>query len=231
MRRRCELLPLADRPRSRRQDKREKYYDSRSIGCFMFRIDDEVVVDATLVGNAGRFINHSCDPNCASRIIQVEGAKHIVIFAERPIEAGEELTYDYKVRAVVRRCGTTLWHEVVARGCGTTLWRTSVGAAPQDLMLWCRWSRSFVSMFYRHPISTSCSRPSLRTVPYRRSQDQVLLWSRELPRLHELNTFRPEGHFIYVKGYTTKLLRESAKGRRVPPLDHRCDLQKMMWGY
>ena len=126
MRRRCELLPLADRPRSRRQDKREKYYDSRSIGCFMFRIDDEVVVDATLVGNAGRFINHSCDPNCASRIIQVEGAKHIVIFAERPIEAGEELTYDYKVRAVVRRCGTTLWHEVVARGCGTRLWHDAV---------------------------------------------------------------------------------------------------------
>jgi SET domain-containing protein len=91
------IIRQANSPPSQFQDKREKYYDSRSIGCYMFRIDDDVVVDATLVGNAGRFINHSCDPNCASRIIQVEGAKHIVIFAERPIEAGEELTYDYKV--------------------------------------------------------------------------------------------------------------------------------------
>lgn len=63
----------------------------------MFRIDDDVVIDATLIGNAARFVNHSCDPNCASRIISVEGIKHIVIFAERNIEIGEELTYDYKV--------------------------------------------------------------------------------------------------------------------------------------
>lgn len=64
----------------------------------MFRIDDDVVIDATLTGNAARFVNHSCDPNCASRIISVEGVKHIVIFAERHIDTGEEFTYDYKVR-------------------------------------------------------------------------------------------------------------------------------------
>ncbi len=42
-------------------DKREKYYESRGIGCYMFRIDDDTVVDATMKGNAARFINHSCD--------------------------------------------------------------------------------------------------------------------------------------------------------------------------
>lgn len=42
-------------------DLREKYYESRGIGCYMFRIDDNFVVDATLKGNAARFINHSCD--------------------------------------------------------------------------------------------------------------------------------------------------------------------------
>ena len=47
--------------RSMLTDKREKYYDGRGIGCYMFRIDDEIVVDATLRGNAARFINHSCD--------------------------------------------------------------------------------------------------------------------------------------------------------------------------
>ncbi|XP_053362977.1 histone-lysine N-methyltransferase 2B [Clarias gariepinus] len=77
-------------------DKREKYYDGKGIGCYMFRIDDFDVVDATMHGNAARFINHSCDPNCYSRVINVEGQKHIVIFALRKIYRGEELTYDYK---------------------------------------------------------------------------------------------------------------------------------------
>ncbi|KAJ8268353.1 hypothetical protein COCON_G00135250 [Conger conger] len=77
-------------------DKREKYYDSKGIGCYMFRIDDFDVVDATMYGNAARFINHSCEPNCYSRVINVEGQKHIVIFALRKIYRGEELTYDYK---------------------------------------------------------------------------------------------------------------------------------------
>ncbi|XP_056410805.1 histone-lysine N-methyltransferase 2B isoform X2 [Hyla sarda] len=77
-------------------DKREKYYDSKGIGCYMFRIDDFDVVDATMHGSAARFINHSCEPNCYSRVIHVEGQKHIVIFALRTIYRGEELTYDYK---------------------------------------------------------------------------------------------------------------------------------------
>ncbi|XP_040183040.1 histone-lysine N-methyltransferase 2B [Rana temporaria] len=77
-------------------DKREKFYDSKGIGCYMFRIDDFDVVDATMHGNAARFINHSCEPNCYSRVIHVEGQKHIVIFALRSIYRGEELTYDYK---------------------------------------------------------------------------------------------------------------------------------------
>ncbi|XP_078124346.1 histone-lysine N-methyltransferase 2B isoform X3 [Sander vitreus] len=77
-------------------DKREKYYDGKGIGCYMFRIDDFDVVDATMQGNAARFINHSCEPNCYSRVINVDGGKHIVIFALRKIYRGEELTYDYK---------------------------------------------------------------------------------------------------------------------------------------
>ncbi|KAM3595775.1 uncharacterized protein V6R79_002613 [Siganus canaliculatus] len=77
-------------------DKREKYYDGKGIGCYMFRIDDFDVVDATMQGNAARFINHSCEPNCYSRVINVDGRKHIVIFALRKIYRGEELTYDYK---------------------------------------------------------------------------------------------------------------------------------------
>merc|ERR1719318_1804786 len=77
-------------------DYREKFYDNKGIGCYMFRIDDSLVVDATMKGNAARFINHSCDPSCFSKVIDVSGTKHIVIFALRGIQRGEELTYDYK---------------------------------------------------------------------------------------------------------------------------------------
>jgi SET domain-containing protein len=62
----------------------------------MFRIDDDEVIDATMSGNAARFINHSCEPNCFSRVIAIDGAKKIVIFASRDIMQGEEMTYDYK---------------------------------------------------------------------------------------------------------------------------------------
>jgi len=77
-------------------DKREKYYESKGIGCYMFRVDNQDVVDATTCGNAARFINHSCDPNCYSKVINVDGQKKIIIFAARCIMKGEELTYDYK---------------------------------------------------------------------------------------------------------------------------------------
>lgn len=40
---------------------REKQYEQRGIGSsYLFRIDDEFVIDATMYGNNARFINHSC---------------------------------------------------------------------------------------------------------------------------------------------------------------------------
>ncbi|XP_022669269.1 histone-lysine N-methyltransferase 2A-like [Varroa destructor] len=77
-------------------DKRENNYKSRGIDCYMFKIDEDEVVDATMHGNAARFINHSCDPNCYSKCIEIFGKKHIVIYSQKRIRIGEELTYDYK---------------------------------------------------------------------------------------------------------------------------------------
>lgn len=41
-------------------DPRERYYEGKGIGCYMFRCKGQVI-DATLKGNAARFINHSCE--------------------------------------------------------------------------------------------------------------------------------------------------------------------------
>lgn len=78
-------------------DHREKRYERQGIGSsYLFRIDEEFVIDATKSGNIARFINHSCDPSCTAKIITVYGQKKIVIYAQRDIALGEEITYDYK---------------------------------------------------------------------------------------------------------------------------------------
>lgn len=59
------------------------------------RVDDDIVVDATMKGNLGRLINHSCTPNCTARILSVGNSKKIVIYAKQPIWEGDEITYDY----------------------------------------------------------------------------------------------------------------------------------------
>ena len=39
--------------------------------------------------------NFIYEPNCASRVIEVNSKPKILIYAKRDIEKGEELTYDY----------------------------------------------------------------------------------------------------------------------------------------
>ena len=82
--------------RSNLTDIREKRYEDQNRGIYMFRLDDERVVDATMTGGVARYINHSCDPNCVTETVELADT-HIIIFAARRINRGEELSYDYKV--------------------------------------------------------------------------------------------------------------------------------------
>ncbi|KAG6667557.1 hypothetical protein CIPAW_01G108600 [Carya illinoinensis] len=79
-------------------DRRERFIYNSLVGAgtYMFRIDDERVIDATRAGSIAHLINHSCEPNCYSRVISVNGDEHIIIFAKRDIKRWEELTYDYR---------------------------------------------------------------------------------------------------------------------------------------
>ena len=58
---------------------------------FYFHVDEDHVIDANVGGNAARWINHACEPNCWAD--EQEG--RIFITALRAIAAGEELNYDY----------------------------------------------------------------------------------------------------------------------------------------
>ncbi len=58
---------------------------------FYFSIDEDHVIDANVGGNAARWINHSCAPNCEAD----EQDGRVFIKALRKIAPGEELFYDY----------------------------------------------------------------------------------------------------------------------------------------
>lgn len=53
-------------------------------------------IDPTYYGNIGRYINHSCGPNCKLFIIRINDAMPVLgIFAIENIEENSEITYDY----------------------------------------------------------------------------------------------------------------------------------------
>jgi hypothetical protein len=80
-----------------REKKASDDQEGGDASCYMFRLDDEYVVDATFRGNCARFINHSCQPNCYCKVVECDERKrHIVIFAKHDIQQDEEITYDYQ---------------------------------------------------------------------------------------------------------------------------------------
>lgn len=81
-------------------DKREsEYLSGRKLqykgACYFFRIDKEQIIDATRKGGIARFVNHACQPNCVAKVITIRSEKKVVFFAQRDINPGEEITYDY----------------------------------------------------------------------------------------------------------------------------------------
>ncbi|CCK71769.1 histone methyltransferase SET1 KNAG_0H03550 [Huiozyma naganishii CBS 8797] len=88
---------VGERIRQPVAEMREMRYLKSGIGSsYLFRVDENNVIDATKRGGIARFINHCCDPSCTAKIIKVGGKRRIVIYALRDIGKNEELTYDYK---------------------------------------------------------------------------------------------------------------------------------------
>jgi hypothetical protein len=80
---------------------------------FLFSLDDGRVIDAGVRGNAARWINHSCAPNCET---YEDERGRVYVAARKTIREGEELSYDYALeidgrigprlkRAYACRCG------------------------------------------------------------------------------------------------------------------------------
>ncbi|OCF75113.1 hypothetical protein I204_03962 [Kwoniella mangroviensis CBS 8886] len=54
-------------------------------------------IDPRYKGNIGRFLNHSCEPNCVIQVVDwgMDSLPRAAIFTKRDIKYGEELTFDY----------------------------------------------------------------------------------------------------------------------------------------
>ncbi|XP_010254997.1 PREDICTED: histone-lysine N-methyltransferase SUVR5-like isoform X1 [Nelumbo nucifera] len=105
----CEYIGevLADQEANRRGNR----FDNE--GCsYLYDIDPHIndisgltegavpyVIDATILGNVSRFINHCCSPNLVNYLVLVDSMDcrlaHIGLYARQDISAGEELGFDY----------------------------------------------------------------------------------------------------------------------------------------
>lgn len=89
-------------------DNRGQFYDK--FGCsYLFDMDfaqsefpTKYVIDSYILGNVGRFFNHSCTPNLAVFAVFHDSADNqmhrLAFFASRDIAKGEELCFDYNGR-------------------------------------------------------------------------------------------------------------------------------------
>ena len=84
---------LGERVSHDEADRRYESKEENDSHTFLFIVDSKTVIDAGVDGNDARFFNHSCDPNCES----VVEKRRVYIEAIRPIEPGEEMTYDYQI--------------------------------------------------------------------------------------------------------------------------------------
>lgn len=74
-----------------RIDKQESLRRCEANNEYIFSLNEREDIDGKVAWNPARLINHSCGPNCEAEIDN----ERIWILAKRPIQAGEEITFNY----------------------------------------------------------------------------------------------------------------------------------------
>src|SRR5215472_7582319 len=81
------------------QPREEKTFQKSSFEKF-YRANGQYDIDGKVLLNTARYINHSCDPNCITALTP----RSIWVLALRDIQAGEELTFNYRYETKQHRC-------------------------------------------------------------------------------------------------------------------------------
>lgn len=99
--------------------KHDRYANDTHHYCL--HLDGGLVIDGHRMGGDGRFVNHSCEPNCEMQKWSVLGLPRMALFASRNIKPGEELTYDYNFalfnpsEGQQCRCGSSACRGVIGK--------------------------------------------------------------------------------------------------------------------
>ncbi len=82
---------------------------------YVLNLDADTAIDGADEGNAARFVNHSCEPNCEIYIFD----EIPYLYAMRDIPAEAELTFDYKLQSASSvRISRALSRELFPCRCG-----------------------------------------------------------------------------------------------------------------
>lgn len=75
------------------QENLKKAEKDKTIGeVYLFELNDKFDIDGNTSENIAKYINHSCEPNCETEIVD---DKEIWITAKKDIIKGEELSFNY----------------------------------------------------------------------------------------------------------------------------------------
>lgn len=105
------------------ETRRKEYASGGQKHSYFMTLNRIEVIDTCVKGNLGRFINHSCDPNCQREKWMVNGEVCIGLFAIRDIKKGEELTFDYN-------CSQAIGTAAEKCECGSADCRGFIGSDP-----------------------------------------------------------------------------------------------------
>ncbi|KAL3268102.1 hypothetical protein HHI36_007229 [Cryptolaemus montrouzieri] len=88
----------------------KKMHEQKDENYYFLTIDNNRMLDAGPKGNAARFMNHSCQPNCETQKWTVNGDTRVGLFALEDIPENTELTFNYNLECVgtekkICRCG------------------------------------------------------------------------------------------------------------------------------
>lgn len=93
---------------------------------YLFSLSDGMTIDGAQGGNATRFLNHCCEPNCeAVEEIEPSGGTHLRVLTTKTLAAGSELFIDYAL--VIDESETPAAYKC---RCGALTCRGSMAALP-----------------------------------------------------------------------------------------------------
>lgn len=117
--------------------RKEFYIATGQRHYYFMNVGNGEVIDAARRGGLGRFINHSCEPNCETQKWVVRGELAIGLFALEDVPAGTELTFDYNFERYGDKpmkclCGSKACRGVIGGSQETAARMTERIVAPEE---------------------------------------------------------------------------------------------------